>query len=578
MNMVIIPKFNDVFPNEEIPNLEDLLANITSTVVISTLAWINSELHVNPLNFKIHTKILEALIERSPRRLRNEIILRIYNFSKKYPERQMAIFPLITSLQFIEHEILNYRKGSLREISSDDEINIFKAFLLFNQNLDEEHVNKILISRDSSKLDFPNEFFYRAYWPTFINQYEHTLPNNLLIQAYLSFDFIKYLANNNKYALFVENYLSKTKVSTYQDYIKNLIGVYINSYKSGSGKLLARFSPEAFNNNAILEDFVLEPYNLTVSDYKADNNHINFKGLRKKPIIRFEDGYLAVSNWKYVIDKLYQAFIFDFFQNSGVSKTTTFLVYKSDIGNNFAQKKIFENLLDGVFENSGGICLKEQNELINFDYYYRINNHIILFEFKDIILKYSNSYEEIKVEINKKLFKSIHKGKESKEGVLQLVESIHKISNNYHDIDNFELDGIEKSKVIIYPIIVYTHKSIGMPGINDYLAEKFVRSLKKGHGFFMIRELVMIDFEIFIKCYDNIKNGEISILNLLDNYLSKLALFRTSARYFTNLDAIMKKFSTFEEISSKTIQSNCDFLKSSRYQILKEHLFSNEDI
>jgi len=73
MELVIIPKFNDVFPDEEVPKLEDLLSGIPSSIVISILAWINAELHVKPLDFRVHTKILGALIERSSRELRDQI-------------------------------------------------------------------------------------------------------------------------------------------------------------------------------------------------------------------------------------------------------------------------------------------------------------------------------------------------------------------------------------------------------------------------------------------------------------------------------------------------------------------------
>ncbi|MBN2639449.1 MAG: hypothetical protein JXR65_10250 [Bacteroidales bacterium] len=574
MELVPIPKFDDVFPGEDQPSIKCLLSDIPSQVVISTLAWINSELQINQLEFKTQLKILKAFIERSSHETRLQIINNIHDFSDKYYNNKMTIFPLITSLQFIEYEILNYRIGEFKQISPDEEINIFKAFLIFNSNLDDSHTKKLKLIVSKSKLEFPNENFYRASWPIFINQYEYSQPNNTLIQSYLSFNFIDYLANNKKYTRHVENYLSKKQ--DYTEYIKNLLLLFVNAYKAAEGRLIPKFSGDIFQNHSIIEEFVMDPLSISVTEYKSQNRHLDFKGIREKPLIRFENNSIAVSNWKYVSDKLFQAFIFDFYHNSGVKKKVSFNDYKSDVGNDFAQKKIFEDLMDNIFKESEGVCLIEQSDLVNFDYYYRKNNKIILFEFKDITIKYSDDYEKLKEEIDKKLFKEVHNGRESKKGVLQLVENIGKINKRFQEIDDFEKDGIDKSRIIVYPVIIYTHKALGMPGINDYLAEKFIRSIDRNHGFFMIRELIMIDFEIFINCFDNFSNGEIHLIDLLENYLSELALYRNYSKYSNSTQAIINKFKSFEEVSSKLVNLTCNFLKSSRYQLLKDRLFKEE--
>lgn len=574
MEIVPIPKYQDIFPGEKVPELGELLENVPSNFALNVICFINAKIYVNQLKFDTQRNIFLTMIGRMPQENQKEIIKNFDAFIEglsEYRPSHINLFTLIGLLRYAEYEILNYRSGEFGNVSPEGELNVLKAILIFNGIMDDEFSN-VVAQRYKGPYQYPNELFYRMAWPNMIRQYEFSYLKDILKQLYLSTMFFEYLDSQEEYKPYFKSYVAKSKITEFKDYIKKLVELNIFSYKMGEGEYHSRFKPDLIEKNSVIQEFIIEPYNLDRDAYLANNDNVNFKGLRKWPIVRFEDRHFAILNWNFITDKLFQAFVFDFYNNSGAKDKFSFNDFKSDIGNQFAQKVVFENFMDKIFEGKG-TCLKDQNDLLNFDYYFRKDNKIVIFEFKDILLNYNEEYDKIINDIDRKMVFEVHKGKTSKKAVFQLLDHVNKIHDRFKEIDDFEKEGIDKSRIIIYPVVVYTHEMWGIPGINDYLAERFAMEHKqKKYGFFMVRELVMMDFDHFLDCYDSLSSGDITIFQLLEKFYADLAIYRASAKKTGSSTDRIKTFRTFEEAVSPIKHKKCGFFRSLLYYELVEKL------
>ncbi|MBC8487385.1 MAG: hypothetical protein H8D45_15250 [Bacteroidetes bacterium] len=518
-------------------------------------------------------EIFYALIGRLPEENRSAINENLDSFIKDHPKNQPIIFPEIVLLRLTEYEILNFRNGVYDQIPAEEELNILKSLLVFNENYNNEFVEIIKKAENIPSSNNINAF-HKIVWPKLIGEFEFTYIKDFSSQIYLAVEFLEYLGRDSIFKEYLRDYLKKSDSGDFKTYLKDLIGLFVHSYKMGKGEFHSRFAPDLLERNTSLNEFVIEPTTLDVQEYEAQDKHKNFVGLREKPFIRFEDGYFTLTSWNFAVDKLFQSFLFDFYHNSGIDKNHSFNWFKSEVGLEFAQKKVFENILYKIFSKSGGVHFKEDSINQNFDYYYRLENKVIFFEFKDVLLNYNSEFIDIKTDIDRKMIQVEHKGTIKKKAVLQLIDQIVKFQDDFKKFDDFEKEGIDKSRIIIYPVIVYTHKSWGISGINDYLKNCFsdvIRAQK--FDFFMIRELVMIDFDVFLNCFDAFSNNEINLIRLLEKYVAELQYRRAAAHRFGNSSvAQQKQYLTFEEVTSSITNKSCGFVKGSLYNEMAKKL------
>jgi hypothetical protein len=108
-------------------------------------------------------------------------------------------------------------------------------------------------------------------------------------------------------------------------------------------------------------------------------------------------------------------------------------------------------------------------------------------------------------------------------GVGQLIKNIKKVIVKPYDSDNFLSKGIKHRNITIYPIIIYTDKFFGLPGINNYLKEEFEKQLSEedlSKDFKCIKPLTFIDFNFLIDLID--KAEEIDFYEMINSYHHEL--------------------------------------------------------
>ena len=165
------------------------------------------------------------------------------------------------------------------------------------------------------------------------------------------------------------------------------------------------------------------------------------------------------------------------------------------------------------------------------DFYMRKGNKIFLFEFKDILLdsrtKHSGNYYTIENELKEQFVLSTidkHSGKLKKrpkrKGVTQLLYAIeNNLSKILIDIDKTEsINGY-----IVYPIIVYTDRNLGIEGINYILAKAFNehKDNYKISDEYKLKPLTMIPLEEITLLEDYFAQQKLVLEDLLEDYFNQ---------------------------------------------------------
>jgi hypothetical protein len=58
MDFLIYPTFHEIYPDEPIPSLKNLLGKLPTAIAIQTYAFINSRTHLHPYDLDYQTNIL----------------------------------------------------------------------------------------------------------------------------------------------------------------------------------------------------------------------------------------------------------------------------------------------------------------------------------------------------------------------------------------------------------------------------------------------------------------------------------------------------------------------------------------
>lgn len=520
--------YRDIFETTQVDKIETLLLKIPSRFFISVISFINSNLYFDD-SIENQQFILLKFFERQPVDIQNALIKK-WNDCK---QRINYIFPLFNNLTLINNIILDYRiDSSKNDLTPEEELNILKVILLNNQNLD------TTIPKENN--------FIRIFWRHTLPQFEFNYNKNFVSSIYLSESIFDYL--KSEYPKQYKEYLRYSKVSSAKEFIKNIILFYINGYNKQGKLFYSSFSVDLVTKNALLENFIIDIINFNSKEFSKKKKDKYFKGLRETPIIKDEKNNYNIFNWNFIVDKFYQGLVFDFYKNTSLKTNMRFDDFKSNLGVQFSEKVFFKNLLKKIYpKNTDDVVLLCSDEKPNydFDFYLRIENKILLIEFKDYLMPDLVKYGESEKMID--YFQSrFVSNEDKKKGISQLLYQIKKIDSN---IKVYEDLKINKERLIIFPIIIYTDNSFMVPGINRHLDKIFRKKLQlTKNDFFSVHILTMISSEFFIEKFKFLKENNTFLPSLIHSYYNLKCYYEHAAKTEANVNTIIKAESSFEQL------------------------------
>jgi len=508
MNTLLRLEFEHVFPDEVEKDIIEYLKNISAFTLLNIIGFSNTYPQPNFDNFASNLDI------------RKDIIDRVIKYSRENNiEEKPRLVSREGSLRLAEI-ILSNRKELIEENKNDDrdtdEINIFKAFLVINKEVNSKQ--KLIASEDNFE-----KLVDMCIAMTFSTSDFGIFENNdlefgkLVYATIIRFEFlIEFLQSKAEY-----NYLEKDLYSYFAQ--KNSKEVS-KQMKYLFGKLFELKMKNGFKFQVEDEDSLSFLNSITSNEIIEDED---FTNLRNYPIYKINDNTFSIIDFFFVVDKFYKSvkFIlkssFHKHHNLPAKDRTFFEFFNTKFSEDFLMKRTLDKIFNKPYFIKKSIQENTDNEP---DYYVRHNKKVFLFENKDVLIakkiKSSGDIDKINGVLKSKFLEVNNKPI----GVGQLVTSIVQIVEN-----NFKFDDYVNSQknITIYPILLINDRIFEILGVNYRLNQWYLELVREKLGdkynANFIKPLTVIDIDTLIFWTPHLIKKDSNLKDIIDDHLRKMS-------------------------------------------------------
>ncbi len=431
--------------------------------------------------------------------------------------------------------------------SAQFERDIFIAYLLINQKQVE---GELIASKSTSHLEFKLKWSMITMCHLFpiFDITNYTLTNLWITQTIKAISLFRFLEENVRTRLILNNFLSHFQCNSWQDYLKKYIPLTISVMKADKeAHIDISLEGENINDSAEFIDRLILLNDTTLDE--AD-----FKTLRANPIYKFEKGRYTVIFGLFVIEKLFKGlyFMLNHF-NEQLPIDDRIRNFRSEYCDSFSEKTLFNGIIKSIFNgkslNLSGEEMLAQGIEAEPDYYVRRGKSLFLFESKDILfnasVKRSRDFKVLEAEIKKKLYYVEDSGKRKPKAILQLINNIKRVLTR-----DFEFDQGYNRKVEIYPVLVLHDHFFNIPGLNTLLNTWFDQEIQnlRQEGFLIkrVKPLVIITIDFLVQFQDAFRDDINEFRNAIEEFYQKtsaIPLERKKFRTQKELENIMNNIS-----------------------------------
>ncbi|WP_289038512.1 hypothetical protein [uncultured Zobellia sp.] len=507
INTILRLEFEHVFSDEEPQELLSYLGNVSKFMLLNIIGFTNTAPLPNFDNFFSNSSV------------QNDIIERVIRYSRA---NNIASKPDLISreacLRLAEIILSNKEALFAEENEKDvdrDEINVFKAFLILNKEVNGKQKLTNSIENEDKIADMMMAMSFSSIDSGLYNDNTIDLAK-LLYATIIRFEMlIEFLQSKEEY-----DYLEK-EICTYFGQIssKELLA----QVKYLFAQILRLVHQNEFKFQVDEEDSIAFLDSLVGDDIQEIPD---FTSLKNYPIYKIEANVYSVIDYFFLMDKFVKSVRFilksSFEQHHNLPPTdrTFFSWYNT----NFSEEFLIVSILDKIFHQKYLVkkAIREDNQN-EPDYYVRNAKRVFLFEIKDVLIrgdiKASGDIEKINSVLKQKFLKS---GR-SDIGVGQLVNHIVKIVENTFQFDDYVNT---KNNITIYPILLVSDRIFELPGANFRLNQWFLESIKEKLGDrynpSFIKNLTVIDFDTLIYWQTHLVEKDANFRKILDLHLKAL--------------------------------------------------------
>lgn len=502
-------EFEDVFPEEEKQEVLFYLKKVSRETLLKSIGFLNTNNLPNFDNFFSNPEIAKDIYDR------------IVEYSKKNDiKNKPETVSKHASLKLSEF-ILSNRKELLEDNENssidEDEINLFKAFLVVNREINK---NQNLESTSDSNFEKLVDFSVIFNFPlSDLAIFENDdleflkLIYTTLVKVEFLFDFLN---SEPEFENLKVHLIASFNTDNEEDFFKEMKYLF--------GKLLELKT----SNNYIfkVEDENSEKFltSMTSDDILTDED---FTYIKINPIYKIEEHTYSIVNYFYVIDKFYRSSKFkikEIYESDSDLKSkygNFFNFFNKEFSENFLMKKV----LDEIFHKPYFSKKPESDKELpgEPDYYLRHNNNIFVFENKDVLIAKAVKASADIEKINETLKTKFLGDENHKVGIGQLINTIEEILEKKFRFDSYVNS---KNNLKIYPILLVHDRIFQTLGINYRLNSWYQESLEERlsdrFDLSNIKSLTVIDIDTIILWSPYLKEKDKRFKDILDSHLNKL--------------------------------------------------------
>lgn len=528
-------QFSDVFPEEKQEEVLFYLKKISKETLLKSIGFCSTNPSTNFDNFFTNNALQEGIYKR------------VVEYSK---ENQIAEKPELiskyASLKLAEHILSNkdILKNELKSVD-EDELNLFKAFLVINSQLNGTQKLDNLNTNNFEKLvDFSLVLKFPESDLAISENHDWEFLKLVYSTIHKVEELFKFLNSNPEFEELKNQFLKSFNTSTEEEFIQEMKYLF--------GQLL---------NSKISKNYIFKITDKTSSDFlksmtseKIELDE-DFTNLKNNPIYFLDNDLFSVVNYFFAVDKFYRSTKFKLKEiyNKIVPLKKKYGDFFGFFNKHFSENFLMKNLLDEIFEKKYFIKKPEREVELDgeTDYYVRHNNTIFLFENKDVLIaktiKSSANIEEINAYLQSKF---VHDGEKSV-GIGQLVNLIKEIQEKKFRFDDYvnKKNGLE-----IYPILIIQDRIFQSPGINyrlnNWYREIVQEELKEKYNPSNIKGLTVIDIDTLIVWSPYLKQKDKNFKEILKDHLQRMQTHKKVDTYDQKLGKYRVNRNLTEQISA----------------------------
>ncbi|MGB4447552.1 MAG: hypothetical protein WBI92_05875 [Cloacibacterium sp.] len=561
MRVVIRLEFSHIYPSSEKEELLEYLKRLSKNTIENIIGFFTTYNLPDYYNFFSNPETQQTINRLVARYIYNNRILGNITLVS----REAALF---LSEAILANKEMLIIKNTNEENPDDEELNLFKAFLVINEAINRNDNLTLDITEDN--IEKIAEISVALKFSTAdIGVYEDVNMELLKLGYVTSYKFeqlINFLKSNEEYEYLIEDlcqYFNQDGVEKLSSNVDFLL-VQVLRFKSNNSFKL-RVEDEDSNN--FLQS-------LTSSEIIAE---ADFLKLRNHPLYQIDEFTYLIVDPFFVLDKFTKSvkFIlkesFNKKNNLNEKDRTFFNFYNKE----FSEEYLMKKLLDDIFYKKYYIKQREASGKDKEpDYYYRYNNDIFVFEYKDVLIakeiKTSGDIGQITDALKKKFL--VNPTNKKPIGIGQLINHIKAISeNNFIYDENINLNLNKKHT--IYPILLLSDRLLEIPGIN-YILNKWLRNnLPEIHKNLIVNDLVIIDIDTLIFFAEYLKRKDKNFKELLEDHIKKMKMiakgYGNTERevYQTFNNKISKKLAPFSSRFSNSMFDEKLFVERFSYLV-----------
>lgn len=555
-------EFNHIYPESEKEEVIEYLKRLSKKTIENIIGFFTTDNLPDYYNFFSNPATQQAI---------NQLVAQ-YIFDNKILgnitliSREAALFLSETILSNKEILIINNTK---EENHNEEELNLFKVFLVINEGINRNDNLTLDITQDN--IERIAEISIALKFSTAdIGVYEDVNMELLKLGYVTSYKFEKlvdFLKSKEEYKYLIEDlcqYFNQNNLGELSAHVDFLLVQVLRFKNNNSFKLRV----EDEESKKFLQS-------LTSGEIIAETD---FLKLRNHPLYQIDEFTYSIVDPFFVLDKFTKSvkFIlkesFNKKNNLNERDRTFFNFYNKEFSEEYLMKKLLDNIFFKKYYIKQNGSLSQDKEP---DYYYRYNNDIFVFEYKDVLIakevKTSGDIGQITDALKKKFL--INPTNKKPIGIGQLINHIKAIYENEFVYDeNINLNKRHK----IYPILLLSDRLLEIPGVN-YILNKWLRNnLPEIHESIIVNDLIIIDIDTMIFFTEYLKRKDKYFKDLLDDHTKKMNMpvkgYGNTERevYQTYNNKISKKLAPFSSRFSNSMFDEKLFINRFSYLIKED--------
>jgi len=463
-------KYSDIF-SETPKNIDEYLRPIGKTELFKAAAFFIKR-STKPHNFSSAHELVFNWFA-------NDFGLRDHILPKLSPEH--FVLNIITSLRFTEH-IFNSDYPVDKNISDAAlERNLFIVYLLLNEQQENEEQAGFSVLPDRKSDNYLSSLFLCMTYPDY--EFNNVnLRNVFLCQIVKSIIFFKYMERRPDLEHHLQYFIQEFKKESWQEWMHAYLSLVSLVIFQDNGKYNDILLPK--NNELEQNRHFFEM--LSLKDVSNEQDYIS---IRSNPLLEIVENHYRIIYDLFLVEKLFKSIQFKFSLdiNKKIDRQYKLGDFRADHCDKFSEQTLLYTLMERSFPKkwkhiSGAEFKSNGFQDAEPDYYLRNGNKIFLIESKDVILKgeekQSRNFQVLSDALKSKFYYSTDKkGNKENKAILQLLNNIERILNNYYS----NLDVTNPANIRIYPIIVTHDRQFDSMGVNKLVSKWFNHELSTNH-------------------------------------------------------------------------------------------------